>query len=88
MTGNKGGKVTPAGRGSRASMPINLIINNNGPAVTARAEQQPNNDGGVDFTVYLETIDQVTAAGIRDGSSATGQAMQDVFNISRQGVLN
>ena len=88
MTGNQGGKVTPSGQGSRASMPINVNIYNSGPAITARTEQQPNNDGGVDLSVYISLIDQVTASGIRDGSSDTGQAMQDVFNISRQGVLN
>lgn len=87
MTGNQGGKVTPAGKGSKASMPINVIINNNGPAVTARTQQQPNNDGGFDLSIYLDTIDQITASGIRDGSSATGQAMQDTFNLSRQGAL-
>ena len=88
MTGSQGGKVTPSGKGSKASMPINVIINNNGPAVTARTQQQMNNDGGVDLSIYLEAIDQMTAGGIRDGSSATGQALQDVFNLSRQGALN
>jgi hypothetical protein len=80
MMGNKSGMVTPnAGRSPAPTVIVNVHTQ---PGTTARTEQGGTSDAPT-LEVFIEKIDQATAAGIRSGTSATSRALQSTYGVNR-----
>ena len=68
--------VDASGFGSQQQAPqVNVIVNTPPGVGVAEQEKKSNGQGGFDLTLFLEMVDNATAAGISSGRSKTAQAM-------------
>jgi hypothetical protein len=73
----------PATNSTLSTMPvINLQVINNGQPVNAEVSQTPNNQGGMDFLIVLDQIEQGMAQRMSRGG-ALQNATANTFNLNR-----